>query len=212
MIVAKPKKRHVSPRSMNAMLVGITRSNPDMQRISGSNESVHRVLSSDELDAQMSFDRSLNANLFGEQDVQKALESRDKMDQQGDAQEYQYAEDPPPKLEPYSDDSASDNDGDEYAAVESEDEIVDETIRPSPTKMRTRSKTRQPVLPDPVLCSDTEDDESRPRQRKRNHTIATPLRAGATSKYFRRNSNQFPSIASKTLAARKARAGSRGRK
>ena len=73
----------------------------------------------------MSFDGSLNANLFGEQDVQKALESRDEMDQQGNAQEYQCAEDSPPRLESYSDDSALDNDGDEYAAVESGEEIVD---------------------------------------------------------------------------------------
>ena len=45
-IVKKPKKRHVSPRAMNAMLVGITkRRDPDMQRISGS---VDRELGSDE--------------------------------------------------------------------------------------------------------------------------------------------------------------------
>ena len=160
----------------------------------------------------MSFDGSSNANLFGEQDAQKAFESRDEMDQQGDAQEHQYAEDSPPRLESYSDDSASDNDGDEYAAVESEEEIVDETVRPSLMKMRTRSKTRQPVIPDSIICSDTEDEEPRPRQRKRNHTIATPLRAGATSKYFPRSSNRFPSVASKALAACKARACNRGRK
>ena len=68
-IVAKPKKRHVSPRSMNAMLVGITRRNPDMRRISDSDASVdrgHRALGSNELDAQTSFGGSLNAILFGE--------------------------------------------------------------------------------------------------------------------------------------------------
>ena len=74
----------LSLRLMNAMLVGITRRNSDMQRISECDASVDRVLGSDELDvlgsdeldAQMSFDGSLNANLFGEQDVQKAFESR----------------------------------------------------------------------------------------------------------------------------------------
>ena len=40
---------------------------------------------------------------------------------------------PPPGLEPYSNDSASDKDVDEYAAVESECRIVDET--PSPMKI-----------------------------------------------------------------------------
>ena len=67
------------------------------------------------------------------------------MDQQGDAHGHQYPEDSPPRLESYSGDSALDNDGEEYAAVESEEEIVDETVRPSPMKMQTRSKSRQPV-------------------------------------------------------------------
>ena len=42
-IVAKPQKKHVSPRAMNAMLVGITkRRDPDMRRISESKASVDR--------------------------------------------------------------------------------------------------------------------------------------------------------------------------
>ena len=61
------------------------------------------------------------------------------MDQQGDAQEDQQAEDSSPGFESYSDDSAPDKDGDECAAVESECSIVDETVRTSPLKMRTRS-------------------------------------------------------------------------
>ena len=111
----------------------------------------------------MSFDGSLQEDLFGDQHVHrdKALESRDVMGPQGGAQEYQIAEDSPPELEPYSNDSASDKDGDEYARVV--DEIVDATIRPSPMKMQTRSKSRMPNLPDPTMCSDTEDDEPHPR-------------------------------------------------
>ena len=135
------------------------------------------------------------------------------MDPQGDAREDQLAEDSTPELEACSNDSASDKDGDECEAVESECSIVDETVRPSPMKMRTRSKALPNiVVPDSLMCSDPEDDEPPLRQRKRNHTIATPLRAGGTSKYFRRNSNQFPSIASKTLAARKARVCKKGTK
>ena len=65
-IVKKPKKRHVSPRAMNAMLVGITkRSDPDMRRISDSEASVDRELGSDEFDAQTSIDRSFQQDLFG---------------------------------------------------------------------------------------------------------------------------------------------------
>ena len=117
-----------------------------------------------------------------------------------------------PELESYSDNSALDKDGDEYAAAEPEDDIVDETISPSPKKIRTRSNTQKVNFPDPAICSDPEDEEPRPRQRKRTHASATPLRAGGTAKYFRRNSNKFPIIASKKLAARKGRACSRGPK
>ena len=67
----------------------------------------------------MSFNESVQEELFGDQYVQKTLEPRDVMDPQGDAQENQRAEDSIPELEPYSSDSASDNDGDECAAVES---------------------------------------------------------------------------------------------
>ena len=175
------------------MMVGITSRNTDMQRISECDMSVDRALGNDEICAQTSFDWSFHEDLFGEQYVQQTLRPRDVMDQQGDAQEDQQAEDFPPGLELYSSDGASDKDGDEYAAVESECDIVDETVRRSPMKMRTRSKARGTfVVPAPLMCSDTEDDEARPQQRKRNHTIATPLRAGATSKYLRRNSNQIP--------------------
>ena len=62
------------------------------------------------------------------------------------------------------------------------------------------------------ICSDVEDDEPRPRQRKRNTANATMPRAGGTSKFFRRNSNQFTCVASKALAARKTRAGPKSRK
>ena len=69
-----------------------------------------------------------------------------------------------PELEACSNDSASDKDGDECEAVESECSIVDETVRPSPIKMRTRSKARpKMVIPDSLKCSDLEDDEPPPR-------------------------------------------------
>ena len=149
-------------------------------------------------------------NLFGRPDVQEALELRDAMSQQGDARDQEV---PDIELGGYSDDGASDDDDKHCEAVESECSIVDETVRSSPMKMRTRSKARRVyVEPEAIMCSDVEDDEPRPRQRKRNPAITTPLRAGGTSKYFRRNSNQFPSIASKTLAARKSRAGKKGTK
>ena len=155
----------------------------------------------------------MQEELFGDRDVQKALESRDVMDQQGSAQNDQQDEDIIPGLEPYTNDSASDSDDDEYAVVESECSIVDKTVRPSPMKMRTRSKARRSfVIPYVNMCSDVEDDEPRPRQRKRNTANATMPRAGGTSNFFLRNSNQFTCVASKALAARKPRAGPKSSK
>ena len=114
---------------MNAMLVGITkRSDPDMRRISERGASMDRELGSDEIDAQTSINWSFQQDLFGDY-VQKALESRDVMDRQGDAQEDQIAEDSTPELEPDSDDSASDKDGDEESAAEIENDMVNETVR-----------------------------------------------------------------------------------
>ena len=47
-----------------------------------------------------------------DQDVHKALESRDVMDQQGDAQEDPITNDSAPELESENEDSALDKDGD----------------------------------------------------------------------------------------------------
>ena len=64
MMVAKPK--HVSPRLINAMMVGITRCNSDHRRISECDVSVDRVQDNDEVDAEMSFHESVQEDLFGE--------------------------------------------------------------------------------------------------------------------------------------------------
>ena len=50
-------------------------------------------------------------------------------------------------------DSASEKDGDGYAAAESEDELVFETISQSPLTNRTRSKSRKVMIPDTLMCS-----------------------------------------------------------
>ena len=96
----------------------MTRHDPDMRRISDSEASVDRESGSDEVDARTSFNGSLNENLFDDHYVQKALMSRDVMDQQGDAQEDPNAEDSTPELETDSEDSASDKEGEECAAAE----------------------------------------------------------------------------------------------
>ena len=209
-IVAKPKK-HVSPRLINAMMVGMTRRNTDPRRISECDAYEDQSWGNDEVEAQMMTDESVHqVNLFGRPDAQEALEIRDAMSKQDDGRD-QHTEEPNMVLGEYSDHDTSDDDDRYREPVESECSIVDETIQPSPMKMRTRSKDRRTlVIPEADICSDVEDDEPRPRQRKRNPVAKTPLRAGGTSKYFRRNSNQFPSIASKKLAVRRSRVGKKG--
>ena len=124
------------------------------------------------------------------------------MDQQGDAQEDPIMNDSAPELESENEDSALDKDGDECMAAKSDDEIVDETVSPSLMMNQTKSKARKVVRPEALMCSDTEDEISRPLPHKRNHAGPAPLRAVGTSKYFRRNSNQFPRIAKSLQPAR----------
>ena len=64
--------------------------------------------------------------------------------------------------DPEPEDSALDEDGNECAAAESDEEIVDETLHQSPMKNSTRSKSRKVVVPEPLLLSDSEDEEHRP--------------------------------------------------
>ena len=77
-----------------------------------------------------------------------------------------------------------DNDSDVCAAAESEEEIVNETVQPSPMKSQTRSKSQQVVLPDPLMYSDCEDESPRQQRRKRNHASPAALRAGGHAKYL----------------------------
>jgi hypothetical protein len=218
-VVFKPKK-HVSPRLVNAMMVGMTRRNSESRRISECDEYYGQAWGNDEIDTQLMQEESWQQqDLFGRPDAVENQQLRDVMSQQEEARD-QEAEDTNIELGGYSDDVATEDDDKQCEEIESECSIIDETVRPSPKKaqtsprkIRTRSKAWGTyVIPDSVMCSDEEDEEPRTRSRKRNAVIKTPLRAGATSKYLRRNSAQFPSMASKTLAARKARAGKKGSK
>jgi hypothetical protein len=102
-------------------------------------------------------------------------------------------------------DSALDKDGDN-AAAESEDELVFETIPQSPMTNQSKSKSRKVIIFDALMSSDSEG--------KHWHIHASPtlLSVGGHTKYFRRNSKQSQSIASKKLTASKGSAGGLGRK
>ncbi len=73
--------------------------------------------------------------------------------------------------------SASDSDSDGCTAAESEVDIVDETYNPSPKKNNIRNKSRKVVRPEPLMCSDSEDNMPRPQRHKRNHASVGVLRA-----------------------------------
>ncbi len=116
------------------------------------------------------------------------------------------------KEDPEPEESVLNDDGNECSAAELDEESVDETFHQSPIKNCTRSRSRKVVVPEPLLLSDSEDEEHRPLPSKSNRASPAPLRAGGHARYFRCSSNQFPIIASKKPAARKAKAGGRERK
>jgi hypothetical protein len=98
------------------------------------------------------------------------------MDARGDAQD---------------EDSAPNKDSDEYAAAESEDEIVYQTVLQSSIKIRTRSKSRKVNIPEALMCSLRMNYLARSSawHRVRIHASQAPLRASGYARYFRRNSN-----------------------
>ncbi len=138
-----------------------------LKRLNESKESVDSRLSLDEVEARMSIDGSWTDELFGTPEIRKALESENVMNVQGDAHDVLTMK------EAYGD-SAEDKEGNELAAAESGDDIVEEKIPPSPMKNRTRSKSRTVIVPEAPMCSDSEDELLCPLPSKRHP--ASPAR------------------------------------
>ncbi len=80
---------------------------------------------------------SLTEILFGTPDIQKASESGIATDARSDREDV-----------PMDEDSASVKEGNGYAAAESEDELVFETVPQSPMTNQTRSKSRKVIITD----------------------------------------------------------------
>ncbi len=120
--------------------------------------SVGRLESLDKVETGLTIDRSCTDELFGTPQIQKASESGDATDLQGDALDAPTMDDSVDEQALESEDCALDEDGGECAAAESEEEIVDKTIPPSPMKNQTRSKSRRVVMPEPMMPSDSEDE------------------------------------------------------
>ena len=98
----------------------------------------------------------------------------------------------------------------ENQATDGDDSIIDETLDISTVKDRTRSKSKKYNIPSAIIPSDSEDKMPCPTRRQRAQRGSGAIRAGVNAKFIRRNSNQFPSTASKKLQARKRRKGPAG--
>ena len=209
MVMVKRKSKTISPRSMNAMHVGYTRYDHkdaacNRERVGA----VERELSSDEIEAQMSVNGSMHEELFGDDQAQDPQPDRDAMDARVEVQD--------PSMDSSNTcEQSQDNDGDsgaeepvENQATDGDESIIDETLDISTVKDRTRSKSKKYVIPTSLTLSDSEDEMPRPSRRQRAKRGSGAIRAGVTAKFIRRNSNKFPSTASKKLQSRKDRAGS----
>ncbi len=203
----------MSPRLINdhPQLAEMKRHDLDrIEHVKESEASVGRRESLDEVEAYPATSESCTNELFGTPKIQQPGQSGDATDTQGDALETLSTEDLNQDIEPEV--SVSDEDGGECSAPESDEEVVDEMLYQSPMKNHTMGKSRKVVVPEPLTSSDSEDEEHRPQQCKRNRASPAPLGAGGKAKYFRRCSNQFPVMYSETVAARKAKAGGWGHK
>ena len=96
---------------------------------------------------------------------------------------------------------------DEDQASDGDDSIIGETLDICIVKDRTRSKSKRYNIPTPIYPSESEDEMLRPPRRKKAQRGSCTVRAGVNAKFIRRNSNQFPSTASKRLQARRVHAG-----
>ena len=96
----------------------------------------------------------------------------------------------------------------ENQATDGDESIIDETLEISTVKDRTRSKAKKYNILSSIVPSDSEYEMPRPSRRQRAQRGSGAIRAGVTAKFIRRNSNQFPSTASKKLQTCKGRAGS----
>ncbi len=204
MIMIKPKpKKHYSPRSMNKMLVGYTRHDHKDATCNRERAAAEeRVSSSDEVEARMSINGSLQENLFGDNQAQDLLQVRDAMNAQDGVSEQSMDASNTCEQCHEEDDTRADAPV-EHQATDQEGSIIDETLNLSTVKDRTRSKSKKYGIQSPIVPNDSEDEMPRPSRRKRAQRGASVSSTGVTAKFLRRNSNQFSSTASIKLNARR---------
>ncbi len=65
----------------------------------------------------------------------------------------------------------------------SDEEILDETLHQSQMKNQTRSKSRKVVVPEPLLPSDSEDEDPRQQPSKRNRASPAADSSSAKSRW-----------------------------
>ncbi len=149
------------------MLVGYTRHNHkdaacNRERVAAE----ELVSSSDKVETRMSIEWNLQENLFGDNQAQDRQQGRDAMNVQEEVSEAsmdsnlceQGQED---------DDTRVDAPPVEYQATDQEVSIIDETLDLGTIKDRTRSKSKNYVIPISINSPYSEDEQPRPSRRKR---------------------------------------------
>ena len=128
---------------------------------------MERELSSDDVEAQMSVDGSMQENLFCDDQAQDPQPDRDAMDARVGV--------PKPSMDDSNicEQSQQEDEGSraeepiENQATDGDDSIIDETLEISTVKDRTRSKSKKYNIPSAIIPSDSEDEMPRPSRRQR---------------------------------------------
>ena len=184
MVMVKRKSKTISPRSMNAMHVGYTRYDHkdapcNRERVAAA----ERELSSDEVEAQMSVDGSLQEDLFGDNQAQDPQPVDARVEVQ----------------EPSMNDSniceqsqAEDGDSGAEEPVENQvtggdDSIIDETLDISTVKDHTLRKSKKNNIPSAIIPSYSEDEMPRPSRHQRAQRGSGAIQAGVNAEFIRRN-------------------------
>ncbi len=123
------------------------------------------VSSSDEVQARMSVDRSLQEDLFGDSQAQDLLQVRDAMHAQDEVSEPSMDDSNICEQGQVEDDDTRVDEPVENQATDQEDSIKDETLDLSTVRDRTRSKSMKYVLPPSIVPDDSEDKMLRPTRR-----------------------------------------------
>ncbi len=167
MVMIKLKStKTCSPRSMIVMLHGYTRHDAACNSERAAAE--ERVSSSDEVEARMSVDWSLQEDLFGDNHTQDLPQVINAMNAQEEVSEPNMDDSNTCEQGQVEDNDTWVDESVENQAIDQEDSIIDETLNLSAVKDSARGKSKKYNIPSDLVPSDSEDKLPRPIRRKRS--------------------------------------------